>query len=142
MYLSKYTALCIQDLVFSLKTIVNILRFYAQFFIGFQTCCVHPYRVFWMCVSFSQCLSDTQFLSYRYITANSHVLDRYNLILGSNINYPAYKEFATLEWMGPQQGATYGVHEGTVYCIMSVEETGVYKMTAFSITIFRLFKFN
>lgn len=29
------------------------------------------------------------------------------------------------------------MHEGTVYCIMSVEETGVYKMTvALSITIF------
>ena len=36
-----------------------------------------------------------------------------------------------------------GVNEGTVYCIMSVEETGVYKTTvALSITIFRLFKFN
>jgi len=33
------------------------------------------------------------------------------------------------------------VHEGTVYCIMSVEETGVHKTTvALSITIFRLFK--
>ena len=79
MYLSKYTAVCIQDLVFSLKTVVYILRFYAQFFIGFETCCVHPLQTFLnMCIIFS-------------------VLDIGNLILGSNISYPGYKAFATLE---------------------------------------------
>jgi len=63
------------------------LYFYAQFFIHFQTCCVHALQTSLnMCIIFS-------------------VLDRWNLILGSNISYPVYKAFATLVWMGPQHGA-------------------------------------